>query len=378
VKPVTQVIAGADSWRIANDVVEAFLTVTGGHLAPVRFHTPAGLVQPFALAPWSAREVDARHPRVLRHLRGDFFCLPFGGNATAWRGERHPVHGETACGRWRRPALAAGSDRTLFTAELRPGVRPGIVTKRIELRRGQTAVYCEHEIRGMRGPMCLGHHAMLRFDRDTGPGRLWLGRARGQVCPQPWEDPAQGGYSCLRPGARFSRLDRVPLAAGGQADLTRFPAREGFEDLVLVTRDRTRRLAWTTVTFPAARYLWFACKDPRQLASTVLWHSHGGRHYPPWNGRHRGVLGLEEVTAYFHHGLAASARPNALSRRGIPTVLRLDPERPTRIRCLMGVAAIPRGFDVVREVRLRPGGVEFLSVAGPRAAASLDLDFLTP
>jgi cobalt/nickel transport system permease protein len=39
--------------------------------------------------------------QVLRVLRGDFFCLPFGGNATAWHGEKHPLHGETANREWR-------------------------------------------------------------------------------------------------------------------------------------------------------------------------------------------------------------------------------------------------------------------------------------
>ncbi|MSU46464.1 MAG: hypothetical protein EXS42_04925 [Lacunisphaera sp.] len=61
-----------------------------------------------------------------------------------------------------------------------------------------------------------------------------------------------------------------------------------------------------------ATIVWFALKDPRVLASTVLWYSSGGRH--------RGVLGLEDVASYFHIGLAGSAAPNPASRRSIRAV----------------------------------------------------------
>ena len=41
--------------------------------------------------------------------------------------------------------------------------------------------------------------------------------------------------------------------------------------------------------------------------------------YFPWEGRHTGVLGVEDVTSWFHYGLSESVRPNSFSRRGIPT-----------------------------------------------------------
>ena len=50
--------------------------------------------------------------------------------------------------------------------------------------------------------------------------------------------------------------------------------------------------AWTAVAFPQQRQVWFALKDPRLLRATIFWISNGGRYYPPWNGRHRNVMGL--------------------------------------------------------------------------------------
>ena len=377
-RPVIRTVHGASSWRLANDVVEAWLTRDGGHLGPVHFKTGRGVVQPFAVAPWRPHEIGPELPGVLRNLRGDFFCLPFGGNDAPWRAEQHPVHGETAEAGWRLVSCAQTAGATELVARMRTRVRPGVVTKRVRLVPGQTVVYCSHEIGGMDGPMCLGHHAMLRFPDSEGAGRIACsGFQFGQVLPVPFENPAQGGYSSLRPRAVFHDLRRVPCAAGGCADLTRYPAREGFEDLVLLATRLSPPVAWTAVAFPGEGYLWFALKNPRQLVSTVLWHSNGGRHYPPWSGRHRRVLGLEEVTAFFHLGLAASARPNTLSRRGVPTALRLRRDRPLRIPYVMGVTAIPRGFDTVCRVRFGRDHLVFVSTSGQTVRQSVDLAFLS-
>lgn len=369
----TFLVRGARSWRLAVDRVEAFVTCDGGHLAPVTFHTAAGKVRPYSIAPWARDEVPQGAPAVLNSLRGDFFCAPFGGNAVAWRGERHPLHGESASGLWKLVSCRSSAGGAVLVAEMTTQLRPGKVIKRVGLRTGETNVYCLHELVGMRGPMCLGHHATLRF---LSPGRISLSPWRyGQVSPLAFENPAQGGYSALKVGAVFADLRKVPLADGGTADLTRYPAREGYEDLAMVCADIGPKLAWTAVAFPEERYVWFAIKDPRKLASTVMWHSNGGRHYPPWNGRHRHVLGLEEVTAYFAFGQAESAAPNPVSRRGIPTVLKLDPRAPLRVPYVMGIAAIPKSFDSVRRVGFHRDHIVLHSASGQSVRQPIDLSF---
>ena len=81
-------VFGQDSWRLASDRVEAFITRLGGHLGPVTFSLPNGKIQPFAVAPWAEEALGPEVPAVLKVLRGDFFCCPFGGNARPWRTER--------------------------------------------------------------------------------------------------------------------------------------------------------------------------------------------------------------------------------------------------------------------------------------------------
>jgi hypothetical protein len=264
------------------------------------------------------------------------------------------------------------------------------VDKRVSVLDGHAAVYCEHVISAMGGTMNLGHHAMLRFPEDPASGIISTSPfVRGQVFPGRFEDPAEGGYSWLRAGAEFSSLKRVPTVSGESADLTRYPARRGFEDLVMIVSDPDLPLAWTAVVFPKERFLWFSLKDPRVLAGTILWISNGGRHYPPWSGRHVGVLGLEEVTAYFHYGLEESARPNPFSRKGHPTSFRLNPNVPLAVRVVMGVAAIPSGFGAVSSIETFRGakshskdrnatgtGIEIQSGNRKRVRVPLDVDFL--
>ncbi len=375
--PTLHTIHGQPSWSFHSSLVTAHVTKVGGHLGPVEFRVGKKTVSPYSVAPWAAEKLGPGLPPLLHALRGDFFCAPFGGNGTAWRGESHPPHGETANAKWRLDAFEKTGQRVTLHASLATTVRRGRVDKFISLVDGHTAVYSRHVLSGMRGPMSLGHHAMLKFPERPGSGAVSTSRfVRGQVLPVPFEQPENYGYSALKPGATFRSLAGVPLAAGGQADLTGYPARKGYDDLVMITADAKRPFAWNAVTFAAEGHVWFALRDPRVLRHTIFWLSNGGRHYAPWNGRHTAVLGLEDVTSYFHVGLAESAKPNALSRAGFPTTLTLHPKKPTTVNTIMAVAAIPPGFDRVAEIRAAGDGVELVAASGQRATCALDVGFL--
>lgn len=342
---------GQPSWRISSRAVDAYVTQLGGHLGPVTFRLRGGDIEPFSVAPWATECLAPGMPEVLRSLRGDFFCLPFGGNQTSYRGELHPLHGETANARWRHVHTTSSQGRKTLHLRLSTRIRLGKVDKFITLIDGQTVVYQTHVVRAMRGRMNYGHHAMLRFPDEEGIGIISTSRfVYGQVFTKPLELPENKGYSILKPGARFDHLDRVPMTTGRMTDLSRYPARRGFEDLVLLAADTTLPLAWSAVTFPRQRYVWFALKNPGQLPQTILWLSNGGRHYAPWDGRHVNVMGIEEVCGYFHMGLAESARRNPLSSRGINTSLELHPDRPHSVHYAFGVAGIPAGFDQVADI----------------------------
>ncbi|MEM6782884.1 MAG: hypothetical protein AAF624_04010 [Bacteroidota bacterium] len=370
-------VHGQPSWRLAHDTVEAFVTEAGGHLGPVAFRLGDRTVQPYHVAPW-ATEPTADLPPILKVLRGDFFCAPFGGNAESFEGECHPPHGETANANWAFERLDRADDRTTLRLALDTAVRPGRVTKTITLVDGHAALYQRHTLAGMTGPMTFGHHAMLRFPDREGSGLVSTSDfAWGQTSPLPVEVPAQRGYSLLEPGARFDALDAVPTVLGTTADLSRYPARRGYEDLVLLAAPLDAPIGWTAVAFPQEGYVWFTLKDPRVLRQTILWISNGGRHYAPWNGRHVNVLGLEEVTSYFHFGLAESAASNPVSETGIPTSAVLDGE-PFPIACIAGVAAIPADFDHVATIdpHANRDAVTLTARSGCIVEVPIDLAFL--
>jgi hypothetical protein len=369
---------GQPSWRLKNNAVDAWITRAGGMLAPATFRLADGRrVQPFSIAPWAGEKIPAGTPPLLQVLRGDFFCAPFGGNGMAWRGEKHPPHGEAANSNWSLISATRERDATAIHLRLPYQVRRGTIDKRIVLRREHSAIYCEHTLSGFSGPMSLGTHPCLRVPGPEGSAHVSVGGWEfGQVLPVPFEDPATGGYSSLKVGARFDSLGSVPLANGGETDLSRYPARAGFEDLVMLLGKPGRSLGWSAVTFPQERWVFLQLKNPEVLCHTVLWHSNGGRHYAPWNGRHRGVLGLEETTSYFHLGLAESVKPNALSRAGYPTAVMLSPKKPLRVAHIFAVAAIPRGFDFVADVQAAPGGVTVTAASGRTIRLEVDVGFV--
>lgn len=374
--PTLHIVHGQPSWSFRSSHVHAHLTKLGGHLGPVAFRLAHRLVTPFSIAPWAEEKLAPDTIPLLRALRGDFFCAPFGGNGTPYRGEKHPPHGETAGANWRLKTFERSADRLTLHAALATTVRPGAVDKFITLIEGHTAVYQQHMLRA-RGPMDVGHHAMLKFPDAPGSGVISTSRfVQAQVLPEPFESPENRGYQALEPGATFRSLERVPLLAGGTTDLTRYPARRGYDDLVMLTADAKLPFAWTAVTFPKERYVWFALRDPRVLRHTLFWISNGGRHYAPWNGRHVSVMGLEDTTSYFHYGLAESVKPNPLNRRGIPTALTLHPRRSTVVNYVMGVAEIPAGFDRVREIHATDGGIELAAASGKRVRCAVELGFL--
>lgn len=373
----TSVVDHQKSWVMANDRVSLALTQTGGHLGPVAFKMTKGTLTPFSVAPWHG-ENRKEIPALLNILRGDFFCMPFGGNDEAYRKEKHPIHGETANKAWTLVGHQGCDHSEELTAVLKTKTRPGKVTKTIRLVEGQRAIYQKHTLEGYAGPMPLGHHAMLRFDESGLLSTSDL--AWGQVFPGPFENPALGGYQALIPGARFDRLDRVPAMGGGVADLGTYPARDGFEDLVMLPAASGVTLGWTAVVFPKSKWMYLALRRTDSLRSTVLWMSNGGRHYAPWEGRHRRIMGIEDVTAHFHSGIAGSVAARGKLPDGIPTALELKKDKPTTIPYVMAIAEVPPGFDRVKQVHpqtnLLQSGVNIVDAKGKKIFLELDMAFL--
>lgn len=350
--PKFETIMGQPSWKLLSSTVKAYVTQTGGHLGPVIFDWRGNKIAPYQVAPWAEEDLAADTPSIIKVLRGDFFCMPFGANTDLYNGEQHPLHGETANGLWTYVDLLKEGPNITLHLRMNPTIRAGQVDKMITVVHGHHAIYSRHIVAGMSGPMNYGHHATLRFPDLPESGRVTTsGFTIGHVAPGPISGSDTRDYGALKPGARFKSLRKVPMLHEGRTDLSLYPARPGYEDIAILVTKPVKPFAWTAVTFRDEGYVWFALKDPTVLRYTLLWISNGGRQYPPWNGRHVNVMGLEEMTGFFHYGLAASAAPNDLSRRGKATHVELDPDNPLVVNYIMAAHEIPDGFDRVKSIK---------------------------
>ncbi len=377
-----RVVHSQPSVVIATKQVELAVTKLGAHMSPVSFfRDTAKPVQPYYVSPWQAEKAAKMPVPVLVPLRGDFFCMPFGGNSDEVAGEKHPPHGEVSGDAWKVVGTKKTGDVTTLTLGIDTKVRKGRVTKELSLVDGQNVVYSRHTIAGFAGRVPLGHHATLAMPEKEGAVRIATSALRfGMTCPSLFSDPKNREYQALQPGAKWTDLAKVPAAwkDAPDADLSRLPGRYGHADLVQLANEsweKTGGPAWTTATFTDGGYVWFALKDPAVLRTTIFWMENHGRHGHPWNGRNN-CLGLEDVTAFFADGLAASTKENALTKEGVETSVELSADKPTEVNYIQGVVKVPEGFENVKTLEFAPGEVTFVSTTGKRVAAPVRHEFL--
>ena len=372
---IMKVIAGQACYTVETDKVKAAVTVQGGHMT-ARFSTGNDMIDPFFTAPWWSEEVDEQLPSILQVLRGDFFCFPFGGGEDGEYGITCPPHGQTACDPWDLQAF--NSNKAGSTLELSMNLDAGgRVVKRISLKADEPVIYNENVVEGFSGSIPLGYHPTLKLPDRTGAGIIDMSPPIvGFTTPERFEIPEAGGYSRLALGAEITDRQKVPTIDGGAVDISRYPTPPGYEDLALFINDPERDFTFTAASLPQEGYLYFQLKNPRILAQTLFWMSNGGRHYAPWNGRVRSVLGMEEITSYFHYGIGKSIEDNEVTRRGYPSCVQLDGS-PSSFKIIMGVVPIGKKFKGVADiVKINSGAVEIVGTGGERIEVPCRIDFL--
>lgn len=269
-------------------------------------------------APWlDAADVQADDgiPLVERRLQGDFFCAPFGKSDLI----DAPIHGATANSAWDLVHQEGSS----ATWRLRADVMGALVDKTVTLQGG--ALMQTHRISGGRGGLPVAHHPMVHM---ADGGVLSFSPKRYAITP---DTPLEPERNWLSYPAQSTDLQRFP-GVSGKVDLTVYPTQTGHEDFVTLIEAEGAVFGWTAVARKAEKDLIVLLKDPATLPVTMLWLSNGGRDYAPWNGRHTGVLGIEDGCAAGAAGHRAALGRNALSDRGVRTALPLAPGQTHVIR----------------------------------------------
>jgi len=119
-------------------------------------------------------------------------------------------------------------------------------------------------------------------------------------------------------------------------------------------------------------------KDPGDFPLTVLWFSNGGRFYTPWNGRHAGVLGVEEACSDFLRGHRSSVMPNALTQAGVATALALRPDGSVAARNVIGAVPLPASRSPIADLVAQDRDLAIACEDGTRFIVPFNTAFLAP
>ncbi len=313
-----------DVWTIGGPAVRAEVQALGAMLGPAFFRVGDRTIQPFAIAPW-ADDPPARLdtiPPLLRRLRGEWPCVPFGMPEP-----RRDLPPDWLAGLGDGPAVdpephgtAAGRPWSLLRQE------PSALRLAIDLPVPHPIARLERHVSAdpqhptlhialsvlprADALLPIGVHPVFALPAETGAAQLVLAQSA-----RVWTFPAdlEPGISRMQPDQRDAQPAAIRLSDGGTVDATRLPLPFATEELLLVTgaagqvelvdhRAGTRMtLRWDSAVFPCC----------------ALWLSNRGRTDYPWNGRFLAV-GIEPVCAPFDLGvLHARNAATPLVRAGI-------------------------------------------------------------
>lgn len=316
---------------------------TGGMLGNVELNHAGRRVRPFYQVPW-IDDADAAGARgLVAHMRSEFPCVPFGVPYRpeqvdeAWHAALTTpgtpfdpeteasddlLHGYGAIGEWTLVAQSATEIRIAIDYPESSAIRR--LTRVIRADVAAPAIDFELQIEARRpSARPLGLHPNIALPSLTGALRIDPGTfAFGMVHP----GGPEPGVSRSRAGARFSRLDNVPLGAGGHAAFDRLPLAEDTEEILqLCGVDGS-----VTMTDDAADVAYRLTWDAAVLPSLLLWISNRGRRYAPWNGRNL-CVGVEPIAGAFELGCRASLAANPINAQGVATAVALDPAAPLKL-----------------------------------------------
>jgi len=294
----------------------------GGMLGPTSFVLPDGRqVAPFQIAPWANEPGGERLPAILRRLRGEWPCVPFGSDDVrpahdGWPGstpegtvDEFP-HGFASNHHWALNAsnsshislsIAYPQDHVIASLERR--ITPDVTGAAIDF---ELVINVRRDC-----ALPIGLHPCFRLPTRPGAMRIEVGAdIAGATFPT-----AADASSIFAQNQMLPRWNDVPLRNGGRMDVSSVPLPVNTEEILQLLDMPGEAALWNTAEGYRVRLKW----NREHFPSALLWFTNRGRSFAPWNGRHL-ALGLEPICSAFDLGQQISAADNPISRRGIATV----------------------------------------------------------
>ncbi len=309
-----------------------------GMLGPVEVVLEDGrAIRPFALAPWGdnpTEDWEASAPPLLKRLRGDWLCLPFGlpgkprtdlvagwldGLDTKLESPDPAQHGACSNADWRLEKAEPHALTMSFSPD--PNFPISRIERRIFAADGAPTIHVETRV-SARAPCELqwGVHPTFRLPDEPGAFEIAFG---GNPIAHTYPGMFEAGVSRVAHDRTCAGIGAVPMLDGSIQSFAALPLPFDTEELLLVAgHEGAARL-----TNRAEGYRVVMEWDPSVFPAVLLWVSNRGRKFPPWNGGHL-ALGVEPVSAPFDLGYAHAVNPRApLRARGVSTATRFSPER---------------------------------------------------
>lgn len=321
-------------WTLRWPYGEVTVQALGGMLAPLRFELPGGkTLSPLQVSPWG-EDNDPAWPGILRRLRGEWPCVPFGATKappdlpagwTDHEAEDQWDHGYSANHEWH---LVRQSAEELVIAIDYP---QSSAVERLErsIRPSPTAASITVELRvhaRKRSQMPLALHPTFAIPQSG--VEIFAQAERIHSYPVPTEP----GVSRLLPGGSGSTLEAMPAVAGGSMAVNRLPLPFATEELMQMQRCKTPVVLRYLQEQVDVQLSW----DTTVLPDAMLWVSNGGRSQAPWSSRHY-ALGVEPLSGFFDLGrvVQPTAEHPLAGNKGVW----LEPGQPLKVSYTLGAKA---------------------------------------
>jgi len=322
-------------WTFDWGSVRGEVAALGGMLGPVWFTLSGGhLAQPFAVAPWADDPPEKLNalPPILRQLRGEFPCVPFGVAEARtdlpdqWMDGLDPsmppadefAHGYSTNHKWH---LLEQTDTTITIGIDYPEDHVvSCLKRRISLDDDLRIKIDLHIEMRCDAALPLGLRPIFALPAQTGAAHLSIPSLQSvRSFPVPVDEASQ-----CKPDETADKLTHIRTKDGVMLDVTRLPLALETEELLAVSltdgdvclsdiqNGYAVDLSWDIATFPQC----------------LLWLSNRGRKAYPWHGRFC-AIGIEPIAAAFDLGVAHSANRHApFAKSGIATQTMLSASGP--------------------------------------------------
>ncbi|SDF66316.1 MULTISPECIES: hypothetical protein [unclassified Duganella] len=342
-------IARPPMWRLEWDHGSAEVQALGGMLGPLHFRLDAERdLQVMHVAPWAGTVDSMGLPGMLRRMRGEWPCVPFGRTDlppdlpqgwTALAPDDRWPHGYASNHRWR----CKHADQQSICLEIDyPEDSPvASIERHISVVQGAAALDITLTIHPRRSTQLpAGLHPTFRLPQPHGRVTLELGRHEGIYS---YPSSSAGAVSRLLPDTRSAQLNAL-AGIHGPLDLSRLPLTDDGEELLqvraLTAIDGAAPFSLHYQDYSAHVGMWW---NPQQFPDLMLWLSNRGRPEFPWQSRHV-ALGAEPVNSVFD--LSRVAQPPAghpLSDR-LGILLQAGEAWTTRYRIAAWSGILPAGL----------------------------------